>query len=461
MMKLRLLVVFLAAVFLAGLSGCGGDNTQEKDRDRTKTVVAGFTKTPTVPPTVTPTGVPTGTVATRTPGGPTPTPCIGGLEPMCGNGVCETGERCDDGAVCLPTGDTDTEPTFQDCSENGECPAGETCEPVGGDGCARNCTLETRRVADLDPERSGAVVRFGAGGAGVVNVPLSGTQVLITGEPRDEVAIGPNDVELTQPGEVPIVLKADEVGFNPAKVGILACACIKGVPVPGFGPELSGRGLAGCGEGGLTDINVMVEQDHNTTPGSPGNSGPDAGLPDDPNCDAVSEMPGGFTSEACLEGQDEACSEMRFSHGVCNSPRVVTFSGGQAPRGATVLMANTVINLLMDAGACGMDIPPGSDPCPHPDYGPDCVPCTDDDVPEGIPNLNVTTSGTSTSVIYDNTNVAGTVNMQVIGPGEPTDCDAILSNPDASLSGVLVTSFPSIDAETIADSITITTLASQ
>jgi hypothetical protein len=124
-------------------------------------------------------------------------------------------------------------------------------------------------------------------------------------------------------------------------------------------------------------------------------------------------------------------------------------------------MANTVINLLMDAGACGMDIPPGSDPCPHPDYGPDCVPCTDDDVPEGIPNLNVTTSGTSTSVIYDNTNVAGTVNMQVIGPGEPTDCDAILSNPDASLSGVLVTSFPSIDAETIADSITITTLASQ
>ena len=69
-MKLRLLVVLLTAVLLAGLSACGGDNQQTKDRDKTKTIVAGFTKTPTPPATVTPTGVPTGTAATRTPMGP-------------------------------------------------------------------------------------------------------------------------------------------------------------------------------------------------------------------------------------------------------------------------------------------------------------------------------------------------------------------------------------------------------
>jgi hypothetical protein len=126
-----------------------------------------------------------------------------------------------------------------------------------------------------------------------------------------------------------------------------------------------------------------------------------------------------------------------------------------------MLMANTSIALLMDAGACGVGIPPGSDPCPHPDYGPDCVPCTDDDEAEATANNNVTTSGTSTAVIYDATNMAGGMNRQTAGPGEPTDCDAILGNPEAPLSGVLVTAFPSIDAENIGDTVTGTTLASQ
>jgi hypothetical protein len=163
-----------------------------------------------------------------------------------------------------------------------------------------------------------------------------------------------------------------------------------------------------------------------------------------------------------LEGQDEACSEPRFIHpGVCNSPRVITFSGGQAPRGSTLLMANTSIALLMDGGACGMGIAPGTDPCPHEDYGPDCVPCTDDDLPEGTANNNATTSGTSTAVIYDAGNVAGDVNMHTAGPGQPTDCDTILGNPEAPLSGVLVTAFPALDAESIGDTVTGTTLASQ
>jgi hypothetical protein len=290
---------------------------------------------------------------------------------------------------------------------------------------------------------------------------LSGTQTLTTGAARDDVTIGPNGVELTAPGDVPIVIKADDVGFNPAPVGILVCACIKGVVVPSFGPGLSGRGVTGCGENGLTDIDVTVEQDHNTTPGSPGNSGPTHGLPDDPNCDFMTDVGGGITSDACVEQQGAACSEPRFIHpGVCNSPRVVTLSGGPAPRGSTFFMANTVINLLMDGGTCDENIA-GMDPCPYPDYGPDCIPCTADDVPQGVPSLGATTSGTATAIIYDTRNVAGDVNRQTVGPGQPTDCDAILNNPDAPLSGVLVTAFPALDAMSIGDTVTGTTLASQ
>lgn len=458
-MKLRMLVVLLTAVCLAGLSACGGDNQQEVDRHRTATVIAGFTKTPTVPATVTPTGVPTGTVATRTPGGPTPTPCSG-ANPICGNGACEAGEQCDDGSICLPDPSSDLEPTYQNCSATGLCPAGETCEPVGGDGCASNCTLEARRIANLDPERSGAIVHFGPTGAGIVELSLSGQQVLTTGDARDEVVVGPNGIELAQPGEVPIIIKAADVGFDPASVGILVCACINGVEVPSYGPGLSGRGFTGCGENGLTDINVMIEVDHNTTPGSPGNSGPANGLPDDPDCDLFAENIDGFISEACFEGQGEACSEPRYSHSVCNSPTIITFSGGPAPRGSTSFTANTAIALLTDGGACDLTIA-GMDPCPFADYGPDCVPCTADDLQKGNPSLNVTTSGTSTSVIYNATNVASGLNRQTVGPGQPTNCDAILGNPDAPLAGVLVTSFPGIDTAQIGDSVTETTLASQ
>jgi hypothetical protein len=83
--------------------------------------------------------------------------CVDGevfvLGAICGNGLLEEGEDCDDGSICLPS--------FQDCTDTGHCADGERCEPVGGDGCARNCTMETVRASSLDSEKSGALIGIG------------------------------------------------------------------------------------------------------------------------------------------------------------------------------------------------------------------------------------------------------------------------------------------------------------
>jgi hypothetical protein len=232
--------------------------------------------------------------------------------------------------------------------------------------------------------------------------------------------------------------------------------------------------MAGCGTAGLTDVNFRVEQDHNTTPGHPANSGPELGLPDDPECDNTESVGPGLMSDACLEGTGELCSEPRFLHqgpnppAVCNSPRKLTFFGGQAPRGSVVIFNNTVIGLLRDRGRCQETrLPNGS--CEFEDYGADCLPCTDDDVVRAAPNIAPTTSGTAEVIIYDAANLSGlrispdddcgSAPCVARVSGETVDCDAIeTGGPDARLSGVLATAFPGIDAETLGDTVTTTTL---
>jgi hypothetical protein len=313
-------------------------------------------------------------------------------------------------------------------------------------------------VSSLDPERSGAIIRFAPGGLGVIEARLSGQQVLRTGGAREEDAFGLNHALLTRAGDVPVVMRADDASFDPAPFGILACACLKPVEEPHFGPGLSAVGVIGCGAGGLTDVSFIVEQDHNTTPGDLNNGGPEDGLPDDPNCDAVLNLGYGLTSAACLEGFDDACSAARNLHsGVCNSPQVFTFTGAQAGRGGSLLQTNTAFSLLQDGGACDTTIA-GMSTCPHADYGPDCVPCTSDDtVARAIIN-NPVTSGTAAAIIYDAGNRTDDVNMSAAGPGEPADCEAMLSDPNAPYQGVLVSAFVRLDEENIGDFATSTWL---
>ena len=65
---------------------------------------------------------------------PSPTPGMA----LCGNGIVEGDEECDDGGGCR---DGSNDGTL--CTDDTSCTGGGTCQPAGADGCAVNCTFET------------------------------------------------------------------------------------------------------------------------------------------------------------------------------------------------------------------------------------------------------------------------------------------------------------------------------
>ncbi|MCW5954651.1 MAG: hypothetical protein KIT69_20555, partial [Propionibacteriaceae bacterium] len=284
--------------------------------------------------------------------------CGGTSGAICGNGTKEEGEECDDGNI------------------------------FGGDGCAANCTTEDARVGVFDPEKTVATVQTEAL---PITLNLTGQQTFRTGHARATATtqVGGGVIPA---GEIPAVIKASELKFDPVKVTGLVCACVRGIPVPAFGPGIAANGSIGCSDQGLTDVSYRMIQDHDTTPGDPGNK--TMGTPDDPQCDDTSPAPGGGVSTACLEGTGANCSTPDNTHiGVCQGPRVTTFSGGAAPKGSALIVNSTAIGLLSDAGVCTTTKPMRNGKCVYEDYGPDCLPCTDDDLVKGTTEINPTTTG--------------------------------------------------------------------
>ncbi|HVN86296.1 MAG TPA: hypothetical protein VMW17_15785 [Candidatus Binatia bacterium] len=99
----------------------------------------------TVPPAPTATSTPSHTPVPSVTNTVSPTITPGGVA-VCGNGIKESGEDCDDGGTCV--GGSTSDPThLQKCPSNVsggvDCAGGNTCKPFGGDGCAINCTSET------------------------------------------------------------------------------------------------------------------------------------------------------------------------------------------------------------------------------------------------------------------------------------------------------------------------------
>ncbi|MEO8604397.1 MAG: hypothetical protein ABI629_17625 [bacterium] len=365
----------------------------------------------------------------------------------CGDGNVDPGEECDDG------------------------------NNFGGDDCAANCTSETLRVGKFDSQKTLATVQTQAI---PIILKISGQQTFRTGKKRD-AAVTTKSGPSFGPGEIPVVIKASELLFDPVKVTGLVCACVRGVPVDSFGPGNAATGSIGCGDQGLSDISYRLIQDHNTSPGSLGNSNP--GTPDDPQCDDVTELPGGQSSEACAECNNPAnctqkspCNLPSFTHtGVCNGPRALTFYGGMAPKGSALILNNTSISLLQDAGACSTR-GPVNNRCAYADYGPDCLPCTDDDAVIQEPNALPTTTGTSEAAVFDANNSNAVIDKDrdedCLNPpgvfcktqfsGSPFDCTAIEEDPTGGLSGgSLTVSFPSIDANQIGDNVTSTVFFNQ
>jgi hypothetical protein len=506
--------------------------------------------TATLTPSITPTQLFTAT-PTRT---PTPTP----TRIVCGNGVTEPGETCDDGGFCL--GDSvniSCEDRLQDCPngrrcenrfclcqndqhcEGGQscvdgqcilrCTASEgcpsrVCRPAGGDGCAANCTAEDVRATRLETLSSPSRVQTTNT---VIDLNLAGVQRFRTGRIRDERVVDPQNDTVTEPGEMPVVIKADSQDgpvFDPVPVPGLVCACIRQIPVADlFGPNNSGVGKIGCGTNGLTNIDYKIVQDHNTDPRDP-NNGTTSGLPipqlpDDPECDDTFTFPSGVVSSACAElSGNPICNDPTASphRDVCNSPRQVDFTGGQAPRGSALIDNSTAIGLLQDAGICR----PGrieNGQCNRKDYGADCVPCTADDLEVGTQENLPTTTGTAEGAVYDASDLVtpgfsfpvpidkgsgracssdpecaphercrrtceqtgfpcsqpsdcpndlcrppqcevlcgGVVRCLTAQTGHIFDCDALIDNPLGGLTGAaLAVTFPDVDARQIGDNVT-------
>ena len=360
---------------------------------------------------------------------------------------------------------------------------GEECDDgnnLGGDGCAANCTNEVRRETTLDSTKSLTTIQLSA-----LPIPLhvTGQQFLTAGKARSTAVMGADGKVLFQPMQIPLTVKTADVQFDPVPISGLFCACVRASDVPEFGPGNAGIGVVGCGPDGLTDVDYKVEQDHDTTPDSPKfNSGPDHGLPDDPQCNAHSDAGGQVISDACLEGVGAACSGDTNEHvaipsgpnkraAACNSPRVYTFSGGQAPRGSTILRTRTASGVLNNASStpcvATKDV---HGVCSAPDFGPDCLPCTDDDLQQGTPTVGVSTSGTASVIIYDTGDTAGALlgdgamcgGTPCIGKvtGAVSDCDALINDPNAPLKGALVSASPMVDSSS-GDVVVTTTLVGQ
>ena len=148
---------------------------------------------------------------------------------------------------CTPVGGNEV------CGDGQMNVAGETCDDgnnQGGDGCAANCTTETRRTTELDPARAKATAQIRSL---AIPLALSGTQVLTVGGYRDTAVKGKDGTVIFQPGEIPVTIKAADVQFDPVPVFGLACACVRGIPVDAFGAGISGTGVIGCGADGLTE----------------------------------------------------------------------------------------------------------------------------------------------------------------------------------------------------------------
>src|SRR5262249_42616428 len=108
---------------------------------------------------------------------------------VCGNGILEAGEDCDDGGTCIGGSNAGTHCTAETdcsgagvciggahaetaCTDNSGCTGGQCvhCVPQGGDGCAANCTAEsdvpfslvpgvlTPDGTGLEPQTSGVVI---------------------------------------------------------------------------------------------------------------------------------------------------------------------------------------------------------------------------------------------------------------------------------------------------------------
>lgn len=360
----------------------------------------------------------------------TPAPAAVGLNggAVCGNGIVEEGEECDDGGICI--GGPRAGEVCQDeeacllggvcvggpregsqCSSHLNCPFGRCvrCRPFGGDGCAANCTREMDVPVNLIPGvAKGDVVLPGTSGiivnSGFLNlgIAVSGFQTLRIGRKRD--------------GRIPLAVRGDSVYFPRVSVAGIVCGCARGYAAKT------------CG-GTLFEADGVTLSRDCTVPFTAGDAECVGRFP----CAFVNGPGNSAAGEVGCNGLEvHNITLERDCGGEMSDPvgPLLTVHGAGGP-GSAVMTVSTLVTALV--GACT-----GQEPA----MGPDGEFCTADDDLLASPSLRFTlpaTTGVAAVVVHNSSNVAGLDLGPVSATGVPFSCEALDQGraDGATLVGVL------------------------
>jgi hypothetical protein len=335
---------------------------------------------------------------------------------VCGDGVVDADEDCDQGGTCIggPTAGTACHVGDSTCT-------GGTCTTFGGNGCAANCTTEHDVPFELVPgEVPPGASQPAPGTSGVaiassiLNIPLPlsspSQQTLTVGKLKD--------------GKIPVVVKASSVMYPAVPVQTVACGCIHGVAAKTCGGTLyepDGKTLStDCTPGYTTGDPcagkapcAFVNGEGNTAAGEIG-------------CDGLDGTDILFEQDAATGG-----------------PAVVTVSGHGGPGSANIAQTLGISALLGTCTGSGAD------------YGPDGQFCTDDDPGTGLVLTIAQTlpsgTGMATAVVH---NTGGTSDDlgPVMATGGVFSCAALECGAQSSAAGAgLAGAFTLVGLETVGD----------
>lgn len=458
-------------------------NTPPPTNTPTRTFTPVPTNTPTQQPTNTPTQQPTNTA---TP--PGEAVCGDGVVQTA------VGEQCDDGGICTGGDNAGTACMSESqctgngvcvsgtkletaCANDAGCPGGKCikCKPFGGDGCAANCTTEKTITYSLKPgelvKRCTAGVNQNAactvdadcpaskcqtggclggtndggrctataqcpGGRCIPQVlnqtttgafvhdgilqlalPISGQQSLTIGGIRDGMITG--------------VIKAATSTLPRIKVGSLACACVRAIPVKTCGGTLfneDGTTTTTCTPNFTAGESLCVGKKPCAFVHGPGNA-TTAFI----GCNGLVGTDLLFTQDAGMKPGDVPPPAPTPQPN--SKPPILILSGSGGP-GSAILLNSSAIGTTVN----GTNV---ADKCvgTHPDFGPDGNFCTDDDPQStrGAPSTLPQVTGTATGEIFNT--VSSTQSDLNIGPfsytGSPYNC-ADLTAPFPSAAGAKV-----------------------
>ena len=397
---------------------------------------------------------------------PTATPTIvsGAL---CGDGIVQGTETCDDGGTCWngPNAGMRCPATV---AGGVDCAAPGSCRPAGGDGCAENCTVETTVDFPLGDAETSQSFNLVTADAFSVSASIYGRVAFRAGQPRADL-VETTAGKVFNPGDIPVVETVLDNRWTPeqsdrgiAPVAVqpgIACACIRGFAVKTCGgvpdgadcspkcADASGSKLCAGGSNPLESC--TSDQDcPNGSCGQPCN--PDLG---DAQCGE------GFscTSQDDLCTGDRACD---FVYGPGNQASGVigcgatgladidytiaaqgirTFSGGPTASGSALISTSSAFGSITNS-TCEFD---GTQVL----NGPDGLPCTDDDLDKGSSIAILFTTGTAS--VFDSIGPLEQASSPIICAdppctfvsGAPFMCSALQQAPPSSAGAALAAAY--------------------